>query len=300
MTSRRSIEAGARDGVARWRLFRFDATHSTLIQWIHNMETVSSLPKSQNVLQGPIAQVLFFAGVLGIWQGLVALGLWPEFIFPSPLTVVRTLTRGLQNGTFLIGTVTSLQRIAVGFSISAFFGVCLGLLLGRVRLLDQTLGSAVLGLQALPSICWLPLALIWFGLSEQAILFVVVMGALLSITLATEAGVRNTPPIYMRAARNLGTKGWRLYALVILPAALPGIITGMKLGWSFAWRSLMAAELLYVSEGLGQLLTMGRDLNDMSQVISVMLLIIAIGLTVDHLFFSPIETRVRERWGLQG
>ncbi len=268
--------------------------------WIQNMETVATLPKRQSDVKGPIAQVVFFLGVLGVWQGLVMLGVWPEFVFPSPLGVLKTLARGLQNGTFLIGTATSLQRIAFGFGLSAVFGILLGLLLGRVKLLHQTVGSAVLGLQALPSICWLPLALIWFGLSEQAILFVVVMGALLSITLATEGGVRNTPPVYMRAARNLGAKGWQLYALVILPAALPSIITGMKLGWSFAWRSLMAAELLYVSQGLGQLLTMGRDLNDMSQVISVMLLIIAIGLTMDRFFFSPIESRLRERWGLQG
>jgi NitT/TauT family transport system permease protein len=249
---------------------------------------------------GPFAQVVFFAALLVVWQALITLGLWPEFIFPSPLGVLRTMTRGLQNGTFLIGAATSLQRILVGFGMSAILGISLGLLLGRVRLLDQTVGSVILGLQALPSICWLPLALLWFGLSEQAILFVVVMGALLSITLATEAGVKNTPPIYLRAARNLGTHGWRMYALVILPAALPAIITGMKLGWSFAWRSLMAAELLYVSQGLGQLLTMGRDLNDMSQVISVMLLIVAIGLVVDRLAFLPLESRVRERWGLLG
>jgi len=173
----------------------------------------------------------------------------------------------------------------------------LGLAIGRVQLLDETVGSLVMGLQALPSICWLPLALLWFGLNEQAMLFVVVMGALLSITLATEAGIKNTPPLYLRAARNLGARGWRLYALVILPAALPAIITGMKLGWSFAWRSLMAAELLYVSLGLGHLLMMGRDLNDMNQVVAVMLIIIAIGLAVDRLVFAPIEVRVRERWG---
>ena len=167
-----------------------------------------------------------------------------------------------------------------------------------MRLLDQTLGSLVLGLQALPSICWLPLALLWFGLGEQAIVFVVVMGAVLSITLSTEAGVKNTDPLYLRAALNLGARGWRLYLLVALPAALPAIISGMKLGWSFAWRSLMAAELLYVGLGLGQLLMMGRELNDMNQVVAVMLIIIAIGLVVDRLVFTPLETRVRARWGL--
>jgi len=244
-------------------------------------------------------KIIFFLGLLAVWQMLVWLGLWPEYIFPSPLGVVQTLVRGFRNGTFIVGIVTSMERILLGFGISAVVGMLLGLALGRIKLLDETVGSLVLGLQSLPSICWLPLALLWFGLNEQAILFVVVMGALLSITLATEAGVKNTPPLYLRAARNLGARGWRLYALVIFPAALPAIITGMKLGWSFAWRSLMAAELLYVSLGLGHLLMMGRDLNDMSQVVAVMLVIIAIGLVVDRLIFAPIESRVRERWGLQ-
>ena len=245
----------------------------------------------------PIRKLIFFLTLLATWQALAVVGVWPEYIFPTPLGVAQTLVRGFQNGMFLVGVATSMQRILIGFGVSAVLGMLLGLAIGRVQLLDETVGSLVLGLQALPSICLLPLALLWFGLNEQAMLFVVVMGALLSITLATEAGIKNTPPLYLRAARNLGARGWRLYALVILPAALSAIITGMKLGWSFAWRSLMAAELLYVSLGLGHLLMMGRDLNDMNQVVAVMLIIIAIGLAVDRLVFAPIEVRVRERWG---
>ncbi len=240
----------------------------------------------------------FLIALLAVWQSLAILEVYPEYIFPSPLGVLQTLARGFQNGRFVIGIASSMQRILIGFGISAILGVAFGLALGRQRWLNDTLGALVLGLQTLPSICWLPIALLWFGLSETAILFVVVMGALLAITTATEAGVKNTPPLYLRAARNLGARGWKLYALVILPAALPSILTGMKLGWSFAWRSLMAAELLYVSLGLGQLLTMGRELNDMSQVIAVMIVIIAIGLLVDRAVFAPLESRVRERWGL--
>lgn len=245
-------------------------------------------------------KLIFFATLLAIWQIVASAGVWAEYIFPSPMSVAQTLVRGFSNGTFIVGIATSLRRLLIGFGISAVIGVFSGLALGRVKLLDETFGALVLGLQTLPSICWLPLALLWFGLSETAILFVVVMGALLAITTATEAGVKNTPPLYLRAARNLGARGWKLYALVILPAALPAIITGMKLGWSFAWRSLMAAELLYVSLGLGHLLMMGRELNDMSQVVAVMLVIIAIGLVVDRAIFAPIETRVRARWGLTG
>jgi NitT/TauT family transport system permease protein len=253
------------------------------------------MPESRRILWRRIG---FFALLLLVWQGLTWSGLWPEYIFPSPVGVLRSLQRGFRNGTFEVGIVTSLRRLAIGFSISAVLGLLLGLALGRSRFLDQTVGSLVLGLQALPSVCWLPLALLWFGLSEKAMMFVVVMGALLSITLATEAGVKNTPPLYLQAARNLGARGWRLYAHVVLPAALPAILTGMKLGWSFAWRSLMAAELLYVSLGLGYLLTVGRELNDMNQVIAVMLVIIVIGLLLDRLVFAPLEARVRERWGL--
>jgi len=262
-------------------------------------------PEAQRVGNGALGReiatrVVFFLIVLALWEALSRLGLWPDYIFPSPLGVARTLGRLIRSGSFVVAVSVSLRRLLIGFAISAVAGVALGLATARVRLLDETIGSLVLGLQALPSICWLPLALLWFGLGERAILFVIVMGALLSITLATEAGVKNTPPLYLRAARNLGARGWRLYVLVVLPAALPAILSGMKLGWSFAWRSLMAAELLYVSLGLGQLLMMGRELNDMSQVVAVMLIIIAIGLVVDRLIFAVVESRVRARWGLHG
>ncbi len=175
----------------------------------------------------------------------------------------------------------------------------LGLLIGRIQAVEETVGSLVLGLQALPSVCWLPLAILWLGLSEQAIIFVVVMGALFSITLGVSAGVKNTPPIYLKAARNLGTQGLALYTQVILPAALPAILSGLKQGWTFAWRSLMAGELLYFSLSLGNLLETARDLNDASQVVAVMLVIIALGVAIDSLIFAPVERRLREQWGLQ-
>jgi NitT/TauT family transport system permease protein len=244
------------------------------------------------------ARLLFFAALLAAWEGLFRLHLWPAYVFPSPSSVGASLAAGLADGSYLLAIATSLRRILVGYGLSLAIGIPLGLALGRIRLLQDTVGTMALGLQALPSICWLPLALLWFGLSERAIIFVAVMGAVLSVTLATTDGVRNTPPLYLRAARTMGARGLQLYMRVILPAALPAILSGMKLGWSFAWRSLMAGELLYVSMGLGQLLAMGRELNDMSQVIAVMLVIITIGLLVDRALFSPLETHLRERWGL--
>ncbi|HEX3034354.1 MAG TPA: ABC transporter permease [Thermodesulfobacteriota bacterium] len=242
--------------------------------------------------------VVFYLILIGTWQGLVSLGFWPEYIFPSPLGVLKTLVTGFEDKTFIIGILISMKRILIGYGISIAVGLCVGLMIGRIKTLEETLGSLVLGLQALPSICWLPLALLWFGLSESAMLAIVVLGSLFSIIIGADTGVKNVPHIYVRAARTMGARGINLYTKVIIPAALPSIISGFKQGWSFAWRSLMAAELLYVGLGLGHLLMMGRELNDMNQVIAVMIVIIIIGVLVDRLIFAKIENKVRERWGL--
>ncbi len=243
------------------------------------------------------SQVLFFLILLALWQAGASAGLWETYLFPAPLDVGRKLWQGLSSGDYLRGSAITLLRMTEGYLISAVAGVVLGVAIRFVPLLDRTVGAVIVGLQALPSVCWLPLALLWFGLSQTAIIFVVVMGALLSITVATEQGIRNVPPIYVRAARTMGAHGLTLYTRVVLPAALPSIITGMKLGWAFAWRSLMAAELLYVSGGLGQLLMMGREFNDIASVVAVMVVIVVIGLLSDKLVFANLERRVRERFG---
>jgi NitT/TauT family transport system permease protein len=245
-----------------------------------------------------VRRLVFYATLLALWEAVARAGIWPPYLLPGPLTVVETLIGGLRKGTFITATLVSLRRLAVGYGISLALGLTLGLLIGRIKAIDETLGSLVLGLQALPSVCWLPLAILWFGLSEQAIIFVVVLGALFSITLGVEAGVKNTPPLYLKAARNLGARGPALYTQVVLPAALPAILSGLKQGWSFAWRSLMAGELLYFTLSLGNLLQTGRDLNDAAQVMAVMLLIIIVGVSLDQILFAPFERRVRERWGL--
>lgn len=246
-----------------------------------------------------VRRILFYLGLLATWEAVFRLQLWPEFLFPSPLQVLQALVDGFSEQRYIDGILVSLRRILVGYGISVVVGTLLGLVQARWKLVDETLGSLVLGLQTLPSICWLPLALLWFGLNERAIIFVVVMGSLLSITIATEHGVKHTPPLLIRAAQTMGARGLKMYVDVILPAALPSVIEGMKQGWSFAWRSLMAGELLFVSMGLGQLLSMGRELNDMSQVVAVMMVIVGIGLCVDRLVFARLGNSVRRRWGLQ-
>ncbi len=245
-----------------------------------------------------ILLTVFYLLLIGIWQGIAALRIWPPYLFPSPSGVFDSLVLGFQDNSFTIGILESMKRVLIGYGLSIDGGVLIGLAIGRVKVLDETVGTIVLGFQALPSICWLPIALLWFGLSESAIVLVVVLGSLFAITIGVDSGVKNVPPIYLRAARTMGAGGFDLYTKVIIPAAMPSIISGLKQGWSFAWRALMAGELLYVSIGLGHLLTMGRELNDISQIIAVMIIIIVIGITVDRFVFTKLENRVRERWGL--
>jgi sulfonate transport system permease protein len=212
--------------------------------------------------------------------------------------VAASVGRLAADGRLGAATARSLGRLVQGYGISATLGVPLGIAMARSLLVQRALRPAVLGLQALPSICWLPLAVLWFGLSETAILFVVVMGSLLAVAIATEDGVSGIDPVLLRAAGTLGIHGPRFVAGVLLPAALPGILTGLKLGWSFAWRALMAGELLFVAGGLGQLLSQGRELLDAAQVMGVMLCIVAIGVAVDQVLFRLLEVRIRRRWGL--
>jgi NitT/TauT family transport system permease protein len=260
--------------------------------------SVSAPHASRATLISWSRRIIFYIALLAIWELISRSGIWPDYVLPGPLAVLNSLVAGFAGGLYLQAALVSLQRLAIGYGISLVLGLVLGLLIGRVRIIEETLGSLILGLQALPSVCWLPLAILWLGLSEQAIIFVVVMGALFSITLGVDAGVKNTSPVYLKAARNMGSRGVALYTQVILPAALPAILNGLKQGWTFAWRSLMAGELIFFTLSLGNLLQTGRDLNDVAQVMSVMILIIVIGVAIDLLIFAPFERSVRERWGL--
>lgn len=248
-----------------------------------------------------LTPVAFFILLLALWETGFRLSWWNTYLFPGPSEVWVSLVDGLRDGSLIIAAKISLARLLIAFAMALAAGTFLGLLIGTVPLARRALGPLALGLQTLPSICWLPLAVIWFGLSERAILFVTLMGALLAITISVSDGIQNIPPLYLRAGRMMGARGLRLYRDVMLPAAFPSIITGAKQGWAFAWRSLMAGELLSVSTGalgLGQTLNRGRDLNDMSLVLAVMVILIAIGIIADRLVFDRLERTVRRRWGL--
>ena len=243
-------------------------------------------------------KLVFLIVLLGAWQGVVSLHVWPPLLVPSPMSVASTLADGFRSLEFPIAIGASLTRMVIGYGIAVVLGIPLGLAVARSDLLSDTIGSMSQALQALPSICWLPLALLWFGLSEKAIIFVLVMGAAFCITTAVNDGIRNVSPILVKAGRTLGSRGLRLQFSVVFPAALPVIVTGLKLGWSFAWRSLMAGELLYSERGLGRVLTLGRDLGDMSQVVAAIIVILVLGLLVNQLIFGPVERKLAQRWGL--
>jgi NitT/TauT family transport system permease protein len=219
-------------------------------------------------------------------------------VFPSPGDTWAALQDGFAQGVIPAAILASLRRVLIGYAISIAIGLVAGAAMARWRTVQETLGALNLGMQTLPSICWLPLALLWFGLNEKAVVLVVVLGSAFSFTEAAYGGFSQVPVLYRRAALTMGANQRQLLWHVLIPAALPSIITGMKLSWAFAWRSLMAGELLYSDVGLGSLLMRGRDLADMGAVVSVMVVIVSIGLLVNGLFFSPLERHVRRRWGL--
>ena len=245
-----------------------------------------------------LKQIIFYAVLLGLWALVARLHVWPPYLFPPPWGVGQALWAGFADHSFWIAIAVTMKRMLVGYSLSVVLGIAFGMGVGSSKLVEEVFGGLLVSLQSLPSICWIPLAVLWFGLTEKAILFVVLMGSLLSVTIAMEDGRKQMPKIYSMAGRNLGARGLSLFWSVLLPASLPYIVSGLKQGWAFGWRSLIQAEMIFLSLGLGQLLMMGRDLSDMSQVIAVMVLIIALGYTVDGLVFKTMERHLQRKSGL--
>lgn len=244
-------------------------------------------------------KVGFYVGIIVVWQAVAMSGIWPDNIFPSPYEVAEDLAYGAYDGTLFYGIATSMWRLVVGLGIAIAGGIVLGIFMARVEVVNQTMGSLVLGLQSIPSIAWVPLAILWFGLNDAGIIFVTAIGAVFAVTINTYTGVKNIDPHFIEAAQNMGARGSQLITAVLIPAAFPYMISGFKQGWAFAWRGLIGAELLFSYLGLGFLLHAGRSLNDVSQVIAVMLVIMGIGLAVDGVVFKRIEYKVMSRWGLR-
>lgn len=249
-----------------------------------------------------IANTLFFAVILLLWQLLYTAACdwlhWAKpYAVPSPAGVIRCTFLLFANGTLTSAILCSMSRVLLGFILSVIIGIILGSLIVHTRL-GQQLKPLILGMQTLPSICFVPFAILWFGLSESAILFVVVMGSAFSIAISIESCIKNIPPIYIKAARTMGVDSFALYRRVIFPAALPAFIAGLKQGWSFAWRALMSGEVMSASIGLGYTLMVGRDLADINQVMTVMLVIVLLGILIDKGIFQLIEQKILRTRGL--
>ena len=250
----------------------------------------------KNILAKKIA---FYIILVLVWQAISMSDIWPNNIFPSPYEVAEDLVYTGADGSLFYGIGTSIMRLAVGLAIAIAGGVVLGIFMARVETVNQTIGSLVLGLQSIPSIAWVPLAILWFGLTDGGIIFVTAIGAIFAVTINTYTGVKNIDPHYVEAARNMGAKGSQLITNVLIPAAFPYMISGFKQGWAFAWRGVIGAELLFSFLGLGFLLNVGRQLNDVSQVIAIMLVIMMLGIAVDGFIFKKLEDKVMSRWGLR-
>ncbi|MFI9639447.1 ABC transporter permease [Micromonospora sp. NPDC051925] len=237
---------------------------------------------------------------IGLWQVVVWSGWKPPYSLPGPVTVAEELARQAGGRQLWDGLATTLQRAALGYVFSVAVGLLVGLAVAQFRVLRAAIGSMITALQTMPSIAWFPLAILLFELSEKAIFFVVVLGAAPSIANGVISGVDYVPPLLVRAGRNLGARGLNLYRYVIAPAALPAIVAGLKQGWAFSWRSLMAGELLVAGisqTSLGAQLTYSRELSDAPWLLATMIVILVVGLVVDAAF-GAADRAIRRRWGV--
>lgn len=249
-----------------------------------------------------LAPLLALAFLVGAWQLFVLAAVKPAYIVPGPLEVGRQFAATWERGDLQKALATSLERGVLGFAIAVAIATPIGIMVARVRWVRLAFGPIITGLQVLPSVAWVPAAILWFGLTDATAYFVILMGAIPSIINGLVAGVDQVPPLFRRVGRVLGANPVELVRFVILPAALPGYVAGLKQGWAFSWRSLMAAEIIAVGGdigfGLGSLLQQGREIQDMGVVLVAILLILAVGILVELLFFAPLERGLLRRRGL--
>jgi NitT/TauT family transport system permease protein len=242
-----------------------------------------------------VATAIFFF----VWQVVVWSGWKPEYLLPGPVAVFESLFDNFD--VLLQAAGTTLWRAIQGFTLAVLIGTVVGALVARNRILRAGIGSMISGLQTMPSIAWFPLAIILFKLSEGAILFVIVLGAAPAIANGLITGIDNIPPLLLRAGRVLGARGVAAFRYVILPAALPAFVGGLKQGWAFAWRSLLAGELLVLISGqhsLGEQLENAQQFADTDALIATMMVIFFVGVVVDALFFGKLDRAIRRRYGL--
>ena len=228
-----------------------------------------------------------------LWE--VTAGVFPGW--PSPRDVFRTLAAQFQQELFRAALLNSLRRMAIGYLLVMLLGISGGMFLGRVPLVDQILGSFAVAIHAIPGAAWVPLSILWFGMTERAVVFTILLGAVGVVIVETDTGIREVPPLIARAAKTMGARGWRYFWFVVVPAAIPKIVDGLRLAWAFGWRALMAGELFTSVSGLGGLLNQIMKTQDMNALLALMVLIAGIGMAVDAVF-KWLQRRVWVRWGL--
>ncbi|GGU46803.1 ABC transporter permease [Streptomyces coeruleorubidus] len=259
-------------------------------------------PLRETLIRKVLPPITAIALVLVVWQLLVWAGIVPDYKLPSPSAVWDEVTVAWRQGTLLDYIWTSVSRGLLGFLMALAIGTPLGLLVARVRFVRAAIGPILSGLQSLPSVAWVPPAVLWLGLDNSMMYAVILLGAVPSIANGLVAGIDQIPPLFLRAGRTLGATGLRESWHIVMPGALPGYLAGLKQGWAFSWRSLMAAEIIASSPdlgvGLGQLLENGRNNASMSQVFLAIFLILLVGIAIDLLIFSPLERRVLRGRGL--
>jgi NitT/TauT family transport system permease protein len=265
----------------------------------HAVARVSRVSKAWSATWPPLLFVLL---LLGVWQLVFSSHVAPQYKLPSPAQAWSALKDEASSGDLSEAVWNSVRRGGIGFLVSLAIATPLGLLVGRVRPVRRAVGPILSGLQSLPSVAWVPAAVLWFGFSDATIYFVVLFGAVPSIANGVVSGLDQVPPLFLRVGRVLGARGLDSARYVLLPAALPGYVSGMRQGWAFSWRSLMAAELIARSPdlglGVGQLLDSARQNSDIASVIAGVFTILVIGIAVELCVFAPLERRVLRRRGL--
>ena len=238
--------------------------------------------------------------VLAFWQAVYLSGWKPSFVLPSPATTLVSLWAQARQPLLWQAIETTMGRAVYGFGLAAVIGLAVGIAVSRSRILRAAFGPIITGMQTMPAIAWFPFAIIFFGLSTSAILFVIVIGTAPAIAIAVIAGSDNIPPLLRRAAMMMGLRGFGLYRYLVLPASLPVLVTGLKQGWAFAWRSLMSGELVVIvanTASIGVLLENAQNLSDMPAAIAIMIVILVLGIVIDGLF-TLLDREVRRRRGL--
>ncbi len=254
--------------------------------------------KSRNTIDDVASIAIFLAAFGAAWQVVYLAGVFPVQSLPSPISVAQSFADLSTEGSLGMGILVTMGRLAAGFAISVAIGGAVGLAMVRFRDFGKTMSSFSVGLQSFPSIAWVPFTILLIGFNDFGILFVMVISSVFSVMMSTYSGIRNIPPIYMRAARNMGANGSVLFRQVMIPAATPTLIIGLRQAWSFAWHALVGAEILISLVGLGHILSVGRELGNMGWIMATMIVIFVIGMVVDRIVFYKLEERIRSRWGL--